>query len=488
MRTTVVYLVLIVFLASCRKDIGSVNHGNYPVDIGKIISTSCAVSGCHNKASYKAAANFNLESWSDMFAGSSSGSPVIPYSSKFSPMCYYINTFADLGLQSTPTMPLNGKKLSHDEVKTIKDWIDAGAPDINGKVMWADNSKRKKLYAVNQGCDVVTVFDSQTQLPIRYVEVGNKSGSPDTPHQVRISPDGNYWYVIFINNNIMQKFSCADDKYIGSIPLSPYAAGTSTNPSNDALNWNTFVIGKDGKRAYCVSWQPSGKVCAVDLENMKLLHYTGGLNNPHGVVLNGTEDKLYVGTQSGNYITEIDSAFSSTNDISIENGVAPSSISSLDVHDLILSPGNNDLFITCQKTNEVRVFNILTQSVTTIIPTGKYPQEIVYSASRQEYFVSCTYDSTAAGSMGVITRVSAQGYATSTIKCGFQPHGIAVDDSKKIVYVLSRNVQSNGPPQHHTSQCAGRNGFVNFIDMNTFSVLPGKYEMSVDPYFIAVRP
>jgi len=396
-------------------------------------------------------------------------------------LCYYINTNSALGPQSIPTMPLNQEPLSDEEVKTIKNWIDAGAPDINGKVMWAENPFLKKLYAVNQGCDVVTVFDSETQLPIRYIEVGTKAGSPDTPHQVRVSPDGKYWYVIFVNNNIMQKFSCSDDKYIGSIPLSPVAAGTTTNSASDANNWNTFIISKDSKRAYCVSWQPAGKVCSVDLENMTLLHFLGGYSNPHGVVLNSAEDKLYVGAQAGNYISEIDTAFSNSNDIQF--GTAE-----LDVHDMILSPNNNDLFITCQKTNEVRVFNIPTQSVTAVIPTGSYPQEIVYSKTTQQYFVTCTYDTSFAGSTGTITRINASGYSTSTIKCGFQPHGIAVDENKKLIYVLSRNVQSNGPAPHHTSICNGRNGFVNFIDLYNFKVLDKKYELSVDPYFISARP
>ncbi|MGZ4090119.1 MAG: YncE family protein, partial [Bacteroidia bacterium] len=272
-----------------------------------------------------------------------------------------------------------------------------------------------------------------------------------------------------------------DDKYIGSIPLSPVAAGTTTNTASDANNWNTFIISNDSKRAYCVSWQPAGKVCAVDLENMKLLHFLGGYSNPHGVVLNSSQDKLYVGAQSGNYISEIDTAFSGSNDIQIGSV-------ELDVHDMILSPNNNDLFITCQKTNEVRVFNIPTQSVTAVIATGQYPQEIVYSPSTQQYFVSCTYDSTYSGSIGVITRINASGYSTSIIKCGFQPHGIAIDENRKLIYVLSRNVQSNGPAPHHTSQCNGRNGFVNFIDLYNFKVLDKKYELSVDPYFIAARP
>jgi YVTN family beta-propeller protein len=329
------------------------------------------------------------------------------------------------------------------------------------------------------------VFDSKTQLPIRFIPVGTKP-SGNTPHQLRVSPDGKYWYVVFINNNIMQKFRCSDDGFEGNIPLTPLAAGIGTDNAQD---WNTFVISKDGKRAYCASWTASGKVCCVDLENLKLIHYLGGQYFPHGLVLNGSEDKVYVASQTGNFMTELDTGFTTANTIVLQNGMPQNNASSLDPHDLVLSPNNTDILITCQKSNEVRVYNTLTGSVTAVIPTGVYPQEIVYAKATAQYFVSCTEDTTSfPGSHGVITRIAANGYLVKKIKCGFQPHGLAVDETEKLLYVCSRNIISNGPAPHHTSQCLGRNGFVNFIDLNTFTVWPKRYELSVDPYFIYARP
>ncbi len=460
--------------------------GDYPNEIGSIVKNKCAVSGCHNTASYKAAGNFNLESWSAMFGGSSSGSPLIPFNSKFSSLCYFVNTYPDLGTQNLPIMPLNGTPLSHDEVSIIKNWIDNGAPDNKGNIRWADDPKRKKLYAVNQGCDVVTVLDSETQLPIRYIHVGNLA-SGNTPHHLKISPDGAYWYVVFIKSNIMQKFRCSDDTYIGDIPLTKVADGSSTDPLDDAQNWNTFVITKNGKIAYCVSW-PDGKIAAVDLENRKLIHSLGGQGVPHGIVLNATEDKIYLASQTGNFITQLDTSFTNPKEIILETG-PKNAMSSLDPHDMILAPNQQDILITCQTSNEIRVFNIPTNSVTLVLKAGEYPQEIVYSKGTHEFFVTCTNDTKMfPNSNGVIMRIKDGGYGIDAVACGFQPHGLAVDENKKLLYVLSRNISANGPLPHHTSQCSGRNGFVSFIDLNTFKVLPKRYELSVDPYFIYSRP
>lgn len=483
-------LVLSLFFAAgCAKDIGPLNYGDYPSEIGKIISGNCSVSGCHNTASYLAASGYNLTTWKDMFSGSSNGSPVIPFSSRFSSLCYFINTFDDLGPKNTPVMPFNAKPLSRDQVVLIKNWIDKGAPDRNGNV-WASDPQRKKLYAVNQGCDVVTVFDSETQLPIRYIDVGNKPGI-ESPHQVKVSPDGKYWYVVFVNNNVMQKFRCSDDSYVGQIPLTPYAAGISSDPLADANNWNTFVISADSKRAYCVSWQSNGRVCAVDLENMKFLHDLPALDNPHGIALNAAQNKLYVTGQYGNSLTLIDTSFGSGGtELSLQNGILPNHIqspSSLDPHDIILSPDGANFLVTCQNSNEVRVLNIASSSVTQIIAAGSYPQEIVYSKSFNQYFVTCTND-TANGAHGTVLRIDGTSFSATKLRCGYQPHGIAVDETKKLLYVLSRNISSSGPPPHHTSQCQGKNGFVNFVDMNNFTVLSRRYELSVDPYFIYPRP
>ncbi len=488
-RIGVYIFVSLFFFAACTKTSAPLVYGDYPTEIGKLISQRCAVSGCHNSQSYQAAAGLNLETWESLFKGSNSGSPVIPYNSKFSPLCYFINTYADLGLQNLPVMPLNASVLSKSEVKRMMDWIDGGAVDQSGNAMWAENPQRKKLYAVNQGCDVVTVIDAETRLPMRYIEVGTKSGIIESPHQVRVSPDGKYWYVLFLNNNLMQKFSCETDQSVGTIPLSPFAAGTSSNTDDDALDWNTFVISSDSKRAYCVSWTLNGKVAAVDLEQRKLMHYLPGFPNAHGICLNAAGDKMYVTAQTGNYITELDTGFSIKKELSLENGVPWTSSPSLDPHDIILSPLGNSLAITCQRSNEVRIFNLTTQSVTAIISTGVYPQEIIYSTSSNRYYVSCPNDTTTfPGAHGIISSIHPSSFSIQHIKCGFQPHGIACDENKKLLYVLSRNILSSGVPPHHSSACNGRNGYMNFIDLNTMTVLPEKYELSVDPYFIFPRP
>jgi DNA-binding beta-propeller fold protein YncE len=70
---------------------------------------------------------------------------------------------------------------------------------------------------------------------------------------------------------------------------------------------------------------------------------------------------------------------------------------------------------------------------------------------------------------------------------GWQPHGIAIDPVKQVVYISNRNY-SGGPAPHHAASCAGKNGYLSIIDLNTLERVPDfKPEVSVDPYSVGVR-
>lgn len=472
----VVLLFAVLFLSDCKKDKALTNFGGYPNEVGKIMTLKCAVSGCHNSASYLASAGLDLTTWETMFKGSSTGSPVIPFRTDFSSLCNFINTYPDLGPINYPTMPYNASPLSREEVTTIRNWIKDGAPDLNGNIKWADDPNRKKVYIANQGCDVVTVFDAQTQLPMRYITVGKDPNTMEVPHMIKISPDGKYWYVIFVNANIMQKFRCSDDVLVGEANLGLY------------FDWNTLVISDDGTRGYCVSWVSNGRIASVDLTQMKLINNYGGYFFPHGVALNETNDTIYVTGQTGNYIMKIDTSLATTQTISLQPGFPPSTANSLNPHEVMLSKDKKNLYVTCQLSNDVRIYNIPTGSIT-VIPVGGTPLEMALSETKNKLYVTCMDDVTSfPGSHGTVSEILLGGaYPEQRIPVGFMPHGIAVDEANGLIYVASRNLLSSGPTPHHSAVCAGRNGFVNYIDVNTFTLKPKRTELSVDPYSAAIR-
>jgi DNA-binding beta-propeller fold protein YncE len=444
----------------------------------------CATTGCHNEKSSYAAGGLELTSWDKLFEGTVDNAAVVPYRSDQSFLSFFINTYNDLGPVLLPTMPYNKEVLTREEVELITGWINQGAPNDEGEIMFSDDPNRKKFYVCNQGCDLVTVFDVETGLIMRYIDVGASAGI-ESPHMVEVTPDGSKWVVCFYAGNILQVFNTEDDQMIGEI-----------NIGNGS--WNTFAISPDSKYAFVINLDVSGSIEVVNLETMEKevggsMGGSGFFTWPHGSAMDSSGNTLYVTAQEGNFINKIDVADIDNpgfEKVVLATGELPMNFSSYKPHEIYFSPDYSHYFVTCQGTNEIRVFTPHNDSLVAIIPVGKYPQEMSFSESRDYAFVSCTGDDiTFPGTFGSVSVIDYNNFISlKQINTGYQPHGIAVDDYKQQVYVINRNASQNGPAPHHTTDCGGRNGYVTIIDMNTLELVPGyKAELSVDPYYVTIR-
>ncbi len=467
-----------VFLQTCRIDdpVVDIPGSGYPGPIGKIMLTKCAVTGCHNTQSSGATAGLDLSTWNTMFQGDRSGNSVtIPFVHDFSTTFLFTNTYKDLGISVPPIMPLNGAPLTHDEMITLRNWIDQGAPDKNGFVKFSDNPNRKKFYVVNQGCDVVTVFDQATLLPMRYIHIGSGQKT-DAPHQVRVSPDGQYWYVCFLDYPYLQRYRTSDDSYEGQVYLG-------------YDQYNSFIITNDSKQAFCVGFL-NGQISAVDLTTMTLTDSLRGfgVGTFHGSMLNPANTVLYASVISTSKLIRLDP----TNlfNFSTVSLTLPGDTTTCNPHDIIFSPDGSKYFVSCMQSNEVRVMDAAKDKLIQVIKVGTTPQEMSISVAKNLVFVTCMEDvSTFPGKHGSVYAIDMNSYQTTPISVGYQPHGLAVDDAKGLVYVANRNVNPSGPAPHHTTDCGGRNGYVTMIDLNTLKILPLEYvELVSDPYSVAVRP
>jgi len=472
---TLLFFSCTFILINCTKDKAVISYEGtgYPQEVGEIIVNKCATSGCHNEASKGGAAGLSLVAWDKLFEGSNGGAVVIPYRPDLSTLIYYINSYAEYGtIQLIPKMPLSSTALSNSEVKIIYDWILSGAPNANGFVKFSDNPNRKKFYVSNQGCDIVTTFDAKTMLAMGVTTVGKNNGIIEAPHFIKVSPDNQYWYVSFLAAGVLQKYRTYDNSFVGEANIG-------------VGSWNTFSLSSDGKYSYVVDWSSNGKIKKVQTDSMLVKGLISGLIYPHGSALNQTNDTLYVTSQIGNYLFKIPTDFSSYEQIILDNSGIANNTSSLDPHEIMMSPDYTKYFVTCQKSNEIKVVD-RAGIVIASIPVGDTPQEMAISASKNYLFVSCMEDITTFGSSkrGSIYVIDINTYlVVKSIYTGHQPHGIMIDEGNKRVYVTNRNVTQGGPSPHHASLCAGQNGYVTTIDLNSLGLLPEfKAEVSVDPY------
>ena len=489
--------MVLVYGASCRHDPQkalSSEDGNYPADVAKIIMNKCAISGCHNAASYQNANGLQLDTWDHLFYGGNSGAAVIAYSPRFSPLLYFVNTDASIGPVATPRMPLNTTSmpmsaLSKSEYAVLEAWIARGAPDKNGNIPFSSNSDtRQKIYLTNQGCDLLAVIDPTRNVVMRYIPIGTSTAT-ESPHCVRVSSDGSYAYVSFLNGDYVQKIDTKTDTVVGSAYTGP---GT----------WNIVYVLPGDSNIVTTDWQSNGQVVFSNTGSMTTLPSLTGNGSgvfiyPHGITSTAGGDTVLVTGQYGNIIYKYaPRGVPYYKKISVD-GNSPEATTAGDntspnPHDILMAPDYARYFVTCQGTNEVRVMDARADTLFKVIPVGIFPQEMAISNTLPYLFVTCMEDAatTFAGGKGSVYVINYQTLQVVKVIYGdfYQPHGITVDDRDGYIYVASTNANPDGPAPHHATACSGRAGWYSVYDINTLKPLNGKrYEVTVLPYSAAVR-
>ncbi len=485
-----VFIVSILVIAfACTKDQSDIFYGNYPKEVGKIIITKCANKGCHDDNSFKAAGSLNLSTWNKLFEGSPIGSVVIGGRSDLSSLCYFINADNDGNRMDSllpavkPFMPFNQNALSYNEYSSIKEWIDNGALNANGEKRFDTESIKEKYYVVNQGCDEVCVMDAKTGLPYKYVKVGLDPNSIESPHMVKVSPDGKYWYVCFLGSSagtsIFQKFDATTDKFVANCTL-------KDNGVSILGTWNVFTIHPSGKEACVSDFSPNGYIVRVNLETMETIQTYKAQSGVHGVTYNQFGDTLYAMELFASRIIRIFINEPGEFDLFDLPGSANQA-----PHQINFRPDFKYFFVTCQGTNDVRVFDAATNALVKTIKTGNFPQEMAMSKKRNLLFVTCTEDLSLAAprTKGIVSIIDMNTLTLvqNIVDVGYEPHGIAVDDNNNNIIVASRNTGSAGPAPHHSTNCGGRNGFVTIFDLNTFQKTKRRIELLQDPYSVAFK-
>ncbi len=477
-----IFILLLPFLGvNCRRDLPVMDGSGYPKRIAKIILTQCVVPGCHTEASREGAGGLCLSTWDKLFEGGMNNSSVIPFRPDQSFFFFAINTFPDLGPCLNPPMPAGRSSLDRQDVILIRDWIAAGAPSESGQVKFSGNPGRKKLYVANQGCDLVTVFDLETKLVMRCIDVGN-SPSTESPHDIQVSPDGQNWYVSFFANGVFQKYSASGDVKTGEIDLS--------DPS-----WHSMTISPDSKYAVISHLASDGKVALVSLSDMKLVaKYSGSglFVYPHGCAFNKSSLIFYTVSLLGNFVYKTDisnPADPVISQVPLQPGEVPSPYGQEKPYEVDFTPDFSRYVVTCQGTLDVRIFDAGTDSLMQSIPATGIPQTMAFSADNHYVFVTNMEDSSLAGTRSSVDIIDLKTMSKAfTVFPGYQPRGLAVDDDHRVVYIADRNVTPAGPQPHHTTACKGKSGYITMLDMNTMQMISTwRTEVSVDPYSMAIR-
>jgi hypothetical protein len=379
--------------------------------------------------------------------------------------------------------------LSDQEYALLKQWITDGARNIRGEERFPPVPSRRKWYVTNQGCDQVAVLDAESRQVMRYLQVGANGGT-ESPHYIKTSKDGQYWYVIFLASNpYLEKYSTLTDQRVGGILI-----GNG--------NWNTFNISADGKFGIAISYIDAGsgvvQAVIIDLVNDVVTEQINFGPKPHGSAAHPLLRRFYVTLQDQNGLIIVDydslGRVQNTEPVDLLQGQpAHAGDGVLRPHEVFFVPDGSKYFVTCQSAREVRVYESAGNTLLNVINVGDDPVEFAIAPQTGHLFVTCMDDLTTfsgepnkRGSVAIIDYNTNQ--LVKAVYTGYQPHGIIVDEASGIALVANRNISSTGPAPHHSSVCGGRNGYLTAIDLQTLELVPGfKAEMSSDPYAVALK-
>ncbi len=501
----IVCTLIVSIVSSCTYEKPEVSEAtnptcnDYPDEVAAILVNKCATAGCHNSKSYEASSGLDLSNWAAMKKGNYSGAVVIPGNTEYSTLFTFCNTFDDLGFTGQlPKMPVNKPPLSHDEMVTLKSWINDGAKNRCGELMFPFDASRRKFLVTNQACDQIEVFDIKSRSVMKFFEVGHFAGAtpPESPHAVRYTPDGKYYLIAFYSSlndtsgggstprNFIQRFDAVTDEFIDEVDI----AKSQSFPFPVSGRWGLVAISPDSKNAYAVDYD-NHRIAKINLMGAMTSVTTNSIidfSTPHGAAVNQDGSKLYITDQDNGCIYIASTTFPDIN-LPPQKILMPSGSSR--GHEIIFSPDYSYYFVTCESPAQVLVYNTSNNILTATIPVGLLPQEFSLSNTKPYLFVSCT-DDPYNGTKGSVCVIDYNSLTfVKKIATGTNPHGLVVDDIENVVYVANRNVDASGSTPHHSASCAGRNGYLTIIDMNTLELVPGfKYELGVNPYGMAIMP
>jgi YVTN family beta-propeller protein len=406
--------------------------GNFPGNISAIIQGNCLGGDCHS-SSTTLNTGLDLSSWEAMTKGSIYFNEIIPFSAAKSHFFGHINNNSAIAPVVLPSMPLGRDYLSETDQLAFFNWINQGAKSADGKIPYS--SAANKIFVVNENEDMVSVIDAATQRLIRVLPVG----AGNAPAAVAATSDKSSFIVAMIGNSgIVQKYDVASYSALGEfqsnitpgeMALTP--DGTKGYITNDAFDGHSFVV-----------FDPSG---------MKLLKTisTPLLIDPRCVAISPDGKYVYIGGHFSDDILRVDThtdSIVSCLPLGIDVQIPPKSPGSQKYtpQKIVISSDSKTMYVSCENTNEVVVFDLTRDSIIARTPVNILPWGLALTPDDKELWVTAYGDSDV-----YVLNTATNQVLTIIDTVSALPHAITITPDGAYVYVACE--LSSGGAHHHAT-------------------------------------
>ena len=449
-RVSVAVSILSLLIVGCEitntiddiEDLSQVTVINYSRHVQPLLTDKCGT--CHGGASPDG--GLDLSSWDNVIAGSDHGGALIPFDSENSLMIQMEEKLVGGGHLSQ----VGADSLTGIEFNFLKRWISEGAKGPGDIIPYSD-SNQDYLYVANQDEATVSVIAIGSNVVARRIDLQDYGFTIDSkPHHIAVEADGSHWYVSLIGANVVAKFD-RDNNLVGQVSFERPGM-LAVHPTEDML----FV----GRSLTAIN--PPSSIGLITKSTMEVEEIDVFFARPHALTLDGSSGYVVSGSLDANQIIVVALA-----DTSVSFNFVPGA-STLSLVQHAASSSNERLFSSAALTNEVISHDASDPRALTSenrITVGEGPWHPVYTPDGDHVYL---------GNLGAntVTVIDARTVSVAKVISGnglAQPHGSAVSEDGRYVYISNRNASGDYTPRFDLGDNANT-GTIVVIDTQTDTI------------------
>jgi DNA-binding beta-propeller fold protein YncE len=242
----------------------------------------------------------------------------------------------------------------------------------------ATAQSRYRLYVVSESGDIVTElgWDGSALTTLKTVPVGIMPSDIDGPHNVTVSPDGQFYYVTIAHGQpygSLWKMAVQGDSLLGRAPLEMFPTTIAVTPDGELA----FVANSD----FHGDHPRTNVVSVIYTPRMTPLVTIGACDMPHGVKVNHAGTFVYVTCMNSDEVLEIDrQTLAITRRHKTGEGMGHTAMGAPPpaagpAHDcsptfVSLSADDRRLYVACNHGNTLQVLDAATLALVKEIPAG----------------------------------------------------------------------------------------------------------------------
>lgn len=305
----------------------------------------------------------------------------------------------------------------------------------------AGAQSRYRLYVVSESGDIVTQlgWDGQTLTTLKTVSVGLMPSDIDGPHNVTVSPDGQYYYITIAHGQpfgSLWKMAVNGDTLVERAPVELFPTTISITPDGELA----FVANSD----FHGDHPRTNVVSVVYTPRMAPLATIAACDMPHGVKVNHAGTFVYVTCMNSDEVLEIDrQSLTIARRHKTGEGMGHAGMGTPaagPAHDcsptfVSLSADDSRLYVACNHGNTLQVLDARTLDLIKEIPTGTGAYNVEPSPDGRWVIVTNkkaqSVSLIAADSLVEVTRIP------TTKKL---PHGVAYSPDSRYAFISQESI------------------------------------------------